>query len=123
MTPAKGGVNSAVALLKNNTAVMSLSGNYGYGLMISDPDFTWSAVPYDASLTPGNILVSNQNQICVDADGCVYVVGTVNTGTWNIACFDCSAVDPKTVKTAKWTQTLDAGFNRTGASLSARRCM
>ena len=119
VTPSKGGVNSAAALLKNNTAVMSLSGNYGYGLMVSDPDFTWSAVPYDASLTPGGILTGNQNQICIDADGCVYVVGTIKNGTWNIACFDCSAVDPKTVKTAKWTQTLDAGFNRTGASLSA----
>lgn len=119
VTPSKGGVNSAAALLKNNTAVMSLSGNYGYGLMVSDPDFTWSAVPYDASLTPGGILTGNQNQICIDADGCVYVVGTIKNGTWNIACFDCSAVDPKTAKTAKWTQTLDAGFNRTGASLSA----
>ncbi len=119
VAPSKGGVNSAAALLKNNTAIMSLSGNYGYGLMVSDPDFTWSAVPYDASLSPGNILTANQNQICIDAAGCAYIVGTANTGTWNIACFDCSAVDSKIVKTAKWTQKLDAGFNRTGVSLSA----
>ncbi len=53
------------------------------------------------------------------ADGCVYVVGTIKNGTWNMACFDCSAVDSKTLKTAKWTQTLDAGFYSSGASLSA----
>lgn len=119
VAPSNGGVNSVVALLKNNTAVMALSGDYGYGLMISDPDFTWSAVPTAMSLTPSTILTANRNQICIGADGCVYIVGTIKNGTWNMACFDCSAVDSKTLKTAKWTQTLDAGFYSSGASLSA----
>lgn len=120
VAPSNGGVNAALAVLKNNTVVMALSGNYGYGLLISDPDFTWSAVPTAMALTPGTILTANRNQICIDAAGCAYIVGTINgSGAWNMACFDCSAVDSKTVKTAKWTQTLDSGFSSTGASLSA----
>ena len=118
-TPSNGGVNSTVVMLKNGVAVLALSGNYGYGLLIPDASFTWSAVPTASSLTPGTILTANQNQICADANSCVYVLGTVSSGTWNIACFDCSDVSATTVKTPKWSKALDAGFNRTGASLSA----
>ncbi len=118
-TPANGGANSSTASLKSGLVLMSLSGDYGYGALVPDATFTWSAVPTASAFTPGTILTSNQNQICIGADNCVYILGTVKSGTWNIACFDCTDFSATTTKTPKWTQTLDAGFNRAGASLSA----
>lgn len=119
-TPANGGVDSVVAMLKNGTTVYTVSGDYGIGLMLPDPTFTWMAVPTASGFTPGTILTGRNTQLCIGADDCVYMCGSKkNSGTWNIACFDCSHLEAAGTKSPKWTQDLPGEFQRTGASLSA----
>lgn len=118
--PANGGADGAAVGLKNGSVVFPVSSTYGFGLLLPDATFTWSAVPTDSSFTPGKILTAGHFQLCVDHRDRIYVGGKINgSGSWNIACFDCSTLSASTAKTPVWSQTLDAGFSATGASLNA----
>ena len=118
--PANGGADGSAVGLKNGAVVFPVSGNYGFGLLLPDATFTWSAVPTASAFTPGSILTGGHFQLCVDDRDRIYIGGKINgSGTWNIACFDCSALTATAAKSPVWSQTLDAGFSATGASLNA----
>lgn len=117
--PANGGADGSVVGLRNGAVVFPVSGDYGFGLMLPDATFGWSAVPTSSAFTPNKILTGGHFQLCVDDRDRIYVGGKIKTGSWNIACFDCSSLSASGDKVPVWSQTLDAGFSATGASLNA----
>lgn len=118
--PANGGISAGTILLRSGAAIYTASGTHGYGLMLPDNLSGWTAIAKDKAFTPGDILSSNQCQPCVGSDNMLYLAGTVNnSGTWNLAAFDCSNLTATEAKTPRWSVKLGEGFKRTGASLSA----
>lgn len=117
--PANGGISAGTIVLRSGAAIYTASGSHGYGLMLPDNVSGWTAISKDNAFTPSDIINSNQCQPCVGADNMLYLAGTVNKGSWNLAAFDCSNLTATSAKTPKWSVTLGEGFKRTGASLSA----
>ncbi|MFA6593273.1 MAG: PKD domain-containing protein [Bacteroidales bacterium] len=118
VTPASGGVNGSIVGLGNGMIVFPVTGNNGFGAMVEDAANTWAAVSTANGFTPGNIMVGNHCKASVDSKSRVFIAGTIKSGTWNAACFDCSSFDASAVQTPIWSATFAKGFKYSGFTLS-----